>query len=48
MNYNTFTASYSGAMDIVLAILPWKIIWGLSMTKKEKFGVSLAMSMGVL
>ncbi|KAI8294148.1 hypothetical protein K4K59_005299 [Colletotrichum sp. SAR11_240] len=47
MNYNTFTASYSGAMDIVLAILPWKIIWGLSMTKKEKFGVSLAMSMGV-
>ncbi|KAL0931423.1 uncharacterized protein CTRU02_214158 [Colletotrichum truncatum] len=46
MNYNVFTASYSGAMDIVLAIIPWKIIWGLTMTKKEKFGVSLAMSMG--
>ncbi|KXH29876.1 hypothetical protein CNYM01_02927 [Colletotrichum nymphaeae SA-01] len=47
MNYNVFTASYSGGMDIVLAILPWKIIWGLTMTKKEKFGVLTAMSMGV-
>ncbi|KAF6838244.1 hypothetical protein CPLU01_02605 [Colletotrichum plurivorum] len=46
VTYNVFTASYSGAMDIVLAIVPWKIIWGLTMTKKEKFGVSLAMSMG--
>ncbi|KZL75954.1 integral membrane protein [Colletotrichum tofieldiae] len=47
MNYNVFTASYSGAMDIVLAMLPWKIIWGLTMTKREKLGVLFAMSMGV-
>ncbi|OHX00960.1 integral membrane protein [Colletotrichum incanum] len=47
MNYNVFTASYSGAMDIVLAILPWKIIWSLTMTKREKLGVLFAMSMGV-
>lgn len=48
INYNIFTAIYSGAMDIVLAILPWKIIWGLSMNKREKFGVLVAMGMGFL
>ena len=35
-------------MDIVLAILPWKIIWSLTMNRKEKAGVMVAMSMGVL
>jgi len=40
--------AYSGAMDIVLAIIPWRIIWNLTMNKKEKFGVLFAMSMGVL
>jgi hypothetical protein len=35
-------------MDIVLAVVPWKIIWSLTMNKKEKFGVLVAMSMGVL
>jgi hypothetical protein len=35
-------------MDITLSILPWKIIWNLEMTKKEKIGVLAAMSMGVL
>ncbi len=35
-------------MDFVLAMIPWKIIWGLQMKKKEKFGVAIAMSMGVL
>ena len=39
---------YSGAMDIVLAIVPWKIIWTLTMNKREKLGVLFAMSMGVL
>ncbi|OBR13188.1 Integral membrane protein [Colletotrichum higginsianum IMI 349063] len=47
MGYNVFTAAYSGAMDIVLAVLPWRIIWGLTMTKREKLGVLIAMSMGV-
>ncbi|KXX74856.1 hypothetical protein MMYC01_206697 [Madurella mycetomatis] len=47
VKYNIFTAVYSGAMDIVLAILPWKIIWTLTMNKKEKFGVLVAMSMGI-
>jgi len=39
---------YSGAMDIVLAVVPWKIIWTLTMNRKEKIGVMVAMSMGVL
>ncbi|KAK1989140.1 hypothetical protein LZ30DRAFT_755536 [Colletotrichum cereale] len=47
VNYNIFAASYSGALDIALAILPWRIVWGLTMTKREKLGVLVAMSMGV-
>lgn len=45
--YNTFSTAYSGAVDICLAIFPWKIIWGMSMNRKEKLGVLFAMSMGV-
>ncbi|KAK0712928.1 hypothetical protein B0T26DRAFT_741822 [Lasiosphaeria miniovina] len=47
IRYNIFTAIYSGAMDIVLAFVPWQIIWTLTMNKKEKGGVLVAMSMGV-
>ncbi|KAH9907282.1 hypothetical protein F4778DRAFT_799605 [Xylariomycetidae sp. FL2044] len=47
IGYNIFTAAYSGIMDIVLAILPWKIIWNLDMNKKERFGAVCAMSMGI-
>lgn len=34
-------------MDLVLAFLPWKFIWSLQMSQKEKIGVVIAMSMGV-
>ena len=34
-------------MDIVLALLPWKLVWPLNMRRKEKIGVIVAMSMGV-
>ncbi|KAK4148684.1 hypothetical protein C8A00DRAFT_47524 [Chaetomidium leptoderma] len=47
IHYNIFTAIYSGVMDIVLAIMPWKIIWALTMNRKEKIGVMVAMSMGI-
>ncbi|TLD07081.1 hypothetical protein PgNI_10907 [Pyricularia grisea] len=47
IDYNTFTAAYSGAMDIILALLPWRIIWKLTINKKEKLGVMVAMSMGL-
>jgi hypothetical protein len=35
-------------MDIVLALLPWRIIWVSTMQRKEKLGALAAMSMGVL
>ncbi|KAK3995538.1 96ca82bc-67f3-4b3a-ab36-ffe7d8f40fbe [Cladorrhinum sp. PSN332] len=43
-----FTAGYSGAMDVILALVPWPLIWKITMGKKEKFGVAIAMSMGVV
>ena len=39
---------YSGLSDIILALLPWSIVWKLQMKPKEKIGVAIAMSMGVL
>jgi hypothetical protein len=35
-------------MDIILALLPWTIIPKLQMRTREKLGVAIAMSMGVL
>jgi len=35
-------------MDLIFAIIPWKIIMRMHMDPKEKVGVALAMSMGVL
>jgi hypothetical protein len=48
IDYGIFSGIYSGVMDITLALLSWKLIWGLSILRKEKFGVALAMSMGIL
>jgi len=48
VNYNIFSAAYSAAMDLSLALLPWKLIWGLQMKRKEKIGVAVAMSCGIL
>ncbi len=39
---------YSAATEFALALLPWKVIWKLQMKRKEKVGVALAMSMGIL
>jgi hypothetical protein len=35
-------------MDIALALLPWTIIPKLQIQRAEKFGIAVAMSMGVL
>ncbi|KAI0438217.1 hypothetical protein F4803DRAFT_535784 [Xylaria telfairii] len=48
IGYNAFVAAYSGVMDILLALLPWKIIWNMNMSKKERFGAMCAMSLGFL
>ncbi|KAF5003122.1 hypothetical protein FDECE_10313 [Fusarium decemcellulare] len=42
-----FIGAYSAATDFVLALLPWTMLWNLNMKKKEKFGVAVAMSLGV-
>ncbi|KAI3324147.1 hypothetical protein HD806DRAFT_543548 [Xylariaceae sp. AK1471] len=44
--YNAFAAAYSGIMDMVLALLPSKIIWDMNMSRKERFGAMCAMSLG--
>jgi hypothetical protein len=44
----TWSLGYSAAMDIILALLPWKLVWPLNMRRKEKIGVIVAMSMGIL
>ncbi|KAB5523063.1 hypothetical protein GE09DRAFT_1229810 [Coniochaeta sp. 2T2.1] len=48
VNFGMFAAGYSAAMDFVLAMLPWRIIWKMRMNRREKFGVTVAMSMGVV
>jgi hypothetical protein len=40
--------AYSGCMDFILALFPWVVLWKLQMKKREKFGIAIAMSMGVL
>ncbi|KAK6212544.1 hypothetical protein LQW54_005128 [Pestalotiopsis sp. IQ-011] len=47
VRYNIFTAGYSGLMDIMLAIIPWYILWGLRIDRKEKLSALGAMSMGI-
>lgn len=47
VKYNIFSAAYSAIMDLTLALLPWKLIWGLQMKRKEKIGVAVAMSCGI-
>jgi hypothetical protein len=46
--YGIFNAGWSATMDFALALLPWTIIWGLSLQMREKIGIGIAMSMGVL
>ena len=43
-----FSFVYAGVVDICLALLPWKIIMGTPLRNREKAGVAIAMSMGVL
>ncbi|KAF3763191.1 hypothetical protein M406DRAFT_240401, partial [Cryphonectria parasitica EP155] len=47
-DYNIFSGVYAGIMDLCLAALPWTILPKLQMHTREKAGVGVAMSMGVL
>jgi hypothetical protein len=46
--YGFFSGALSGVCDVLFALLPWRLVWGLRMRRKEKIGVVVAMSMGVL
>ncbi|KAJ5100639.1 hypothetical protein N7456_006691 [Penicillium angulare] len=46
-NIAMVAGAYSGCMDVILALFPWFILWNLQMKKREKFGIIIAMSMGV-
>ncbi|KAF3043621.1 hypothetical protein E8E11_008898 [Didymella keratinophila] len=48
LRYARFQAIWAAAMDISLALLPWKILWGLQMRMTERFGVCVTMSLGIL
>lgn len=40
--------AWSAAMDFVLAILPWHVVLGLNMKRKEKLTVAFGLSLGIL
>lgn len=48
VSFAMFASAWSAATDILLSFLPWKLVWNLQMKTKEKIGVAVAMSMGVL
>ncbi|KAJ0115081.1 hypothetical protein N8I77_009725 [Diaporthe amygdali] len=43
-----FGAAYSAAADFALAVIPWVLIWNLQMNLKEKVGVGICMSLGII
>ena len=46
--YGIAVGAYSSSCDLALALLPWRILMRFQMYRREKVGVALAMSMGVL
>lgn len=40
--------AYSGIIDLILAAIPWIVLKDLQIKRKEKIGIALAMSMGVV
>ncbi|KAK4153779.1 hypothetical protein C8A00DRAFT_33465 [Chaetomidium leptoderma] len=47
IRYNVFSCAYSAVVDVALALLPWKYLLNQEMSKKEKIGAMIAMSMGL-
>lgn len=48
ISLGVFAAGYSAAMDLVLTLFPSLIIWKLHMKKREKVGVIVSMSLGLV
>lgn len=47
-DYGYFNAAFCAIIDFALALLPWQLLWGLQLKTREKIGVGVAMSMGLL
>ncbi|KAK4097699.1 putative integral membrane protein [Parathielavia hyrcaniae] len=45
-----WSAGWSGSADIVLALFPWTILFGMlkTLNNKERLGIGIAMSMGII
>ncbi len=45
-----WSAGWSGSCDVLLALLPWTILFGMRQTfnVKERLGIAVAMSMGIV
>lgn len=48
LKFQLFAAYYSAALDFILALLPWQILMGMSMRRRERLGVTIAMSLGAI
>ncbi|KUI62549.1 hypothetical protein VP1G_09664 [Cytospora mali] len=48
VNFGIAAGAYSGCMDIIMALLPWPMILQTRMERREKIGVLVAMSMGLV
>ena len=46
--FQLFAAYYSAILDFVLAFIPWQILRNLTMKRREKVGVAIAMSLGAV
>ncbi|KAK1496586.1 hypothetical protein CTAM01_08224 [Colletotrichum tamarilloi] len=46
LNFAVFASAYSVFLDFLLSLLPWKIIWPLHLSTKDRIGICVAMSMG--
>lgn len=41
-------SDYSAILDFVLALLPWVILMRMTMRRRERLGVAVAMSLGAM
>ncbi|KAF5657723.1 integral membrane protein pth11 [Fusarium heterosporum] len=48
LQYQLFAAYYSAVLDFVLAFLPWVILMRMTMRRRERLGVAVAMSLGAI
>ncbi|KAH6673959.1 hypothetical protein F5X68DRAFT_174655 [Plectosphaerella plurivora] len=48
LKFQLFAAYYSAILDFVLALLPWQILMGMQMRRRERLGVAIAMSLGAI